>query len=90
MLRDDERTWIEAHPGRCLACDHLLIFHTIDGEDEVSVCHVGECPCVDGSIEPRPTPVARRGLLAHPVLLSIGAAPTEGLPQSLLARLRLR
>lgn len=90
MLRDDEGAWIGANQGRCLACDHLLIFHTIDGEDEVSVCHMGECPCVDGSIEPRPTPVAHQGLLAHPALLSVGAAPTEGSPRSLLACLRLR
>lgn len=60
-LTPEEQAWIEANPERCEACGHRGIFHT---HDEADYCNVKDCPCVNGSTEPKWRPITTK--FAHP------------------------
>lgn len=55
ILQKGEAQWIAENQDRCQHCGHLLIFHphSPDFYEDVSICAVGDCDCIDFSA-PKP------------------------------------
>lgn len=63
ILTEDETKWIAANQDRCQHCGHLLILHphSPDFYEDVSICAVGNCDCIDFAAPAPPRAMVRKG-----------------------------